>query len=500
MRASARALKPLLLRVTAPGALAAWFLVLALPLGAFLAVKVPLGQVADEPTHLLRADGLLHGGLIGHRERITRPDGRTVVAAGMRADPVLLAVVTLPIRPLDTAPHAMTPEMLARARAMNWSAQTVFVDLGSIAGYAPVFYVPAAIALAGSRMAGLSPYDAFLAARLANLLCYAALGAAALWLARRAQALMFWTLAVPMALSLAASVNQDGLLIASAVLAASLVTRADSATGRPVSGSSAYRIAAVLVACIAISKPPYLPLAALLLLPVPSLRPRAGNWPELRRRLVAVALVSIAALGWTWLNVHSASVPRVLPPYEAGPLWPGPRPAIFGGTDMAAQVRVLLAAPLRFLTLPAFVVWHDTGMWPEIIGVLGWLNLALPATLYGLWTAAFAAAAIAAAQDDDWRGCGWIETPLLLGATIVALYGIYISQYLTWTPVGLNWIGGPQGRYMLPLIPMLGLGLPRVQTPHAPALRRALLSLPLAAAATDVLTLPRIIMDFYYRG
>ena len=484
------------------GVLAMLFLLLALPLGVFLAGTVPLGHVADEPAHLLRADGLLYGDFIGHRVPVTLPNGRQTVASGVRADMALLSVVTLPIRTVDPVPQTITAEMVQRARAVSWTGHQTFVNLSYTASYMPLFYLPAAIALGVAKLVGIAPFQAFIAARLANLLCFAAMGSAALLFARRGQIVMFWALAVPMTLNVAASASQDGLLIASSVLAAALITRAsEGAALRAVSRSPWYWTAAGLIACVATVKPPYLPLAAMLLLPLPIEGDRRASWHEFGRRAAAIALVSLPVFGWTWLAIHHASVPRMLDSYEAGPLWPGPRPAIFEYADVAAQLRVLLAAPTRFVTLPLLHLWNDKAMPSEIIGVLGWLNLVLPRTLYLLWTIALVAAIFGdcvGAKDSTASRFRWAELPLLLGAAVAAIFGIYISQYLIWTPVGMPWIGGPQGRYLLPLFPVLALALPRLGLPGGAGLRHALLALPLAAAAADVLMLPRVVVGFYY--
>jgi hypothetical protein len=491
-----------LLRTNRNGALAMLFLFLTLPIGVFLAGTVPLGHVADETAHLLRADGLLYGGIIGHREPVTLPDGRRVVASGVPADMALLSVVTLPIRPVDPAPQAITAEMVQRARAVSWPDHPTFVNLSYTASYMPLFYLPAAIALGVAKLVGIAPFQAFIAARLANLLCFAGMGSAALLVARRGQIVMFWTLAVPMTLNLAASASQDGLLIASSVLAAALISRAsEDAALRAVSRSPWYWTAAVLIACVATVKPPYLPLAAMLLLPLPIDGDRRPSWHEFGRRAVAIVLVCLPVFGWTWLAIHHASVPRMLDPYEAGPLWPGPRPAVFENADVAAQLRVLMAAPTRFFTLPLLHLWYDNAMPSEIIGVLGWLNLALPHMLYVLWTVALVAAIVGdcvGPTDTTGTQVRWAEFALLLGTAVAAIFGIYISQYLIWTPVGMPWIGGPQGRYLLPLFPLLALALPRLGLPGGARLRRALLALPLAAAAANVLMLPRLIVGFYY--
>lgn len=313
---------------------------------------------------------------------------------------------------------------------------------------------------------------------------------------------MFWTLAVPMTFNVAASASQDGLLIASSVLAAALITRAsEDAALRVVSRSPWYWTASGLIACVATVKPPYLLLAAMLLLPLPIEGDRRSSWHEFGRRAAAIVLVRLPVFGWTWLAIHHASVPRMLDPYEAGPLWPGPRPAVFENADVAAQLRMLMAALTRFFTLPLLHLWYDNAMPSEIIGVLGWLNLALPHMPYVLWTVALVAAIVGdCVRPADTTGpqVRWAEFALLLGVAVTAIFGIYISQYLIWTPVGMPWIGGPQGRYLLPLFPLLALALPRLGLPGGAGLRHGLLPLPLAAAAANVLMLPRLIVGFYY--
>jgi hypothetical protein len=481
--------------------LAALFLLLTLPLGVFLAGTVPLGHIADEPAHLMRADGLRRGVLVGHREPVRMPDGRTLPRPGMAVDPVLLTLVTLQPRPNDPAPRAITAEMVEQARAMRWHAAPTFMDLAFIASYMPVFYLPGAAALEAARLAGLPPFQAFILVRLANLAGFAAMGALALRLARRGRMLLFCTLSLPMTLSLAASASQDGLMIAAIALAAALLSRvAEGVPFARVSRAPSYWLAAALLAGFAMAKPPYLPVAGLLLLPLAT-GGAPFDWREFGRRLGVVALIGLLVVGWMALSLHYTSAPRLLDPYEAGPLWPGPSPARFTGTDVAAQLHVLLAAPRRFVTLPLYSIWHGHHTFLEAVGVLGWLNLELPDSLYRLWAAALAAAALAdllAAGKEAPPRSGWLQPLLLLGLVALAFLGVYLSQYLVWTPVGLPFIGGPQGRYLLPFIPLLALAVPRPRLPGRRLLRPVLCALPIAAAAADVLMLPRLVTWFYY--
>jgi len=61
--------------------------------------------------------------------------------------------------------------------------------------------------------------------------------------------------------------------------------------------------------------------------------------------------------------------------------------------------------------------------------------------------------------------------------------------YLTWTSVGADRIDGPQGRYLLPLVPMLVLAFARIR-PGPVGAGRWPAMLPVAAAGIDLVALP----------
>ena len=463
--------------------LPALFLLVAGQLGVFLALSVPLGQVPDETAHIIRADSLRHGEILGHRELLPGVDGRPHPQQGLDGDPGLQMAGAAP---------TLTEAGWREAKAQPWFGPR-FVSTGTIASYWPIFYAPAAAGIGLAKAAGESPFNAFRVARMANLAAFLLLGTAALLLARRGQALLFCTLSVPMTLDLAASVNQDGLIIAASALAAALLTVPHQA-GQRIWNDLPRLAAAALLGSVAMAKPPYLPLLGLLLLPFPPWRQRRV-WLE---RLGLGALAMAATLAWTGITLHGVATPGIRIPAEAGPLWPGPRPAVFSGTDMPAQLRVLLAKPTRLVTLPWHSLRHDRQIWREAVGVLGILNVLLPPWLYQLWALALAAAALADmlgrradAAVLPWRQAAW---PLLCIA--VTGLGVYLSQYLTWSPVGNALIDGVQGRYVLPLLPVLALALPSL--PDQPRLRAALTTSPAAACLAGAAAVPLVVIRFYY--
>ncbi|MDP4023391.1 DUF2142 domain-containing protein [Methylobacterium sp. NEAU 140] len=468
------------MRIPAPGGPRFWcgaFLALCLPVCLALALIVPLGEVADEAAHLARAAALSEGQLVGHRETVTYADGSTHVAAGMRIDPVWIR-----------AGRSRPPDVrgtLAPIEAEPGPDGRVFMPLYTVATYPPLLYAPGAAGLLAGRALGLAPEGAARLGRLANAAAYLALGVAALALATRGRAALFALLALPMPLSLAASLSQDALVVALAALAAALLTP------RPQVGRGGYRrlwAAAGALALVVLAKPPYAPLAAMLLVPLP---PRSAIGRFLLRRGPLVALAVAPAALWTLAATALVATPVPRPAYEAGPLWPGPRPATFSATDPGAQARVLLAEPARLLTVPAkylFGLKHLIALAREAIGSFGWADRPLPAPLYALWAAALLVPWLADRRGPLPPGP---ERAGLAACAVLCLWLVILSQYLSWTDVGTDRVDGPQGRYLLPLAPMLILALARGRIGTA-AVGRWPALLPVAAAAVDVVALPLV--------
>ena len=480
------------------------FLGAVVPLGICLAMLTPPGQVADEPAHVFRVQALLAGQWIGSRGSAVWVDGSIRAGAGVRVDTATLAAA---FPRVDAPVRNISAEQLLAKRAQDWTHRRLFANIAPLAVYAPIFYMPGAIGLGLARSVGASPFQSLLAGRLANLLSYTVIGLLALPVARRGQALIFCVLSVPMTVSLAGSLNQDGQLIAAAALGTALLT---APAPRAMEGSHPWQSPAFWAgvatsACVALVKVPYVGLAAMVLVPLRG----AGSRP-LAVRAAAFAVVVSPALAWTWYAVLNISAQAPMAVCSPGPLWPGDPTVLFQGPDAGAQSRVLLSEPKRLLTMPFHAIIADQWLFRQGIGVLGWLDLPLQDWLYAFWTWAIACACIA----DFLPGADTGEPPVRIGVTEAALVvlaaaaiviAIYQSQYLSWTPVGGPSILGPSGRYLLPLIPMLAVAVPRCQPlsygramAGVSAVRAVLVAVPSAAAFASLVAVPPLIVMTYF--
>jgi hypothetical protein len=465
------------------------FLLLATPLLLLQAVLIPPGYSPDEPDHAARAEGLLHGSLLGMRGQGPGMGGSTGIVTGVLSDP---AIVAADWAILPGAAKLMTRADLDRLLAVRWAGSASFVP-SSVAPYFPAFYLPQAVGMAVVRLAGGPPLAAIYAGRLASVLAYVVVGTLALALVTRGAALVFATLMLPMTLWLAASLNQDGVMVATSCLVVALLTRAEIG----VMGARVW--AAAGLALILLAKPPYAPLAAMLLLPV-----RGAGAAGLAGRLALAGAAVLPALVWTALVVRDVSATVPMAAYAAGPLYGGDAGTMFQGTDMAAQLRVLTDPCTRLVWVPlSSAIAQAPGKLRQMVGGLGLLNVGLPGPFYPAWYLALVAALLAAPLSGFSGGgllgrvrADWVGRGLAVGAVLGCVLLVYLSLYLSWTPVGLDHVEGVQGRYFLPLLPFLMFCLP--SGPARPGLAGLLAAPAVVLAAVGLVFLPLLIVGSFY--
>ncbi len=474
---------------------AAVFLVCAASFGVMHATLVPPGQAGDEQAHAFRGFSVGHGEFTGRRHLTKYPDGTEFEVTSVTIDPILGPIMS---SGGNGASQVMTLSDLIVTRYSTWSQQRVPAVVGAIGTYFPLFYLPAALANSAAEPLGLLPITAVQATRFLNLGCFLLLGVVALLVAECSRGLILCVLSLPMAVSLAASLNPDGLLLPTAVLAAALLTRADA---RPRPGitrpARSWWAAAIALSCVALVKPPYLPMLAALLLPLPG----RGEWRRLGSalafRAAAIALLALPAIAWSAYVVRVVAGVVHQAPYVAGPWWGGAPGLVLHHTDPAAQAAILLADPTR--------IWQvvRTGVQPlrsvDLIGVLGWLDVALPLWLYGWWSVAIVVAVLSDmfTRRGAGRGPRLADVTLLALAFALTVTVICVSMYLSWTTIGKAQVDGVQARYFLPLMPFLALVLPRVGMPGAFLARGAGLLAPGFVAVVTCAVMPFTLLFSY---
>jgi len=442
--------------IAAPKAwLIAGFLLCALPVGLAAALLTPPGQVQDETAQLVRAAGLLHGAVFADKRFAYDPWLHDFAwEAGVEAPVQIVKVTTGPFsRAADGHPvmhEADIAAIAAQARPKRLHLHNrFFFYIPNTALYFPASYIPAALGLAAGALLAHGAPAALLCARLADLAAYLALGGLALAIAAYGEPLLLAVLLLPFSLFLAGSVNQDGLLIALAVLATAGLTRPETAWRR---------LALAALTVLAAAKPPYLPLLALAALPGPA------DW---RRRAAEALAAALLVAGIAAYNGAALTVPfdYVVPGtetgafYHPGPLYTGDPHAWFDTTSAPDNAAALRAHPLALLTVPwATLAGMGPAVWAQLIGKFGNDPPPLANWFVALW-----ALALVAATLGGWLGRGGRCRPQGLAAALLGVAAVWLvicGLYVGSTHVGVLAAEGFRPRYLLPVLPLLALMSP----------------------------------------
>jgi uncharacterized membrane protein len=403
------------------------YVVVALLIGITLALLTPPFFIPDEPNHVLREIEIAHGDLVEHR-------GPSGVGAPM--DTNLIAVIHR-MSQLDesatqfvaaTKNGRVTETDLAPIRALGWNHTYTFTNFLNTAVYPPPLYIPAAVGWKIAEAAQLTIVHSLLLARIFSTLCAVAIGWLALRLAGRERWLLFAFLLLPIDLSLSASCSQDALLAPLSALAIVLLIRAISAHRLQTTAELA-ATTLLLAICIA-ARPPYLPLALLLLLPVIE----AGRPSSKAALAPLVGIIAIVALVGSWQLIVRPLGNMVGP-----------------GALPAQQVAFLKSHPLHGSVIVAFSTLRQV---PPLVltrfDLLGTNNV-LPSNAIRILLLAVTLGILFLAPQVSLRRP---QSYALLAVLLLAIVaGISLAEYVMWTPPASNQIEGLQARYYLPLVP-----------------------------------------------
>jgi hypothetical protein len=399
------------------------FLCLGSVFGVIFLFVTPPFQSPDEDAHFYRAfqisEGTLTAGKIGESTGGSIP--RSVQSAGslhseVRHNPHLKVSLAAVVDGLD---DPLAP------------ADRVDAAFPNTANFSPVAYAPQGAAIFSGRLFGAAPLVLMYLGRIANLAAWLAL----VFYAIRLAPVGGWLLAIlalsPMSMFLAPTLSADaltnGLAFLWIALFLSAVAREDRLDAARVSSM------AVVTVALTLSKQPY-GLLVLLLLAVP-----VARWGSRRAWSLGTAgLVGVNLLAggvWAWIANRSWSPARVDVPIAPG-----------------EQLAYVIGHPVEFLRT-MYESHIGTRHLEEFVGVLGWLDTHLPVWLLSFQLFLVAAAILCAKRlrgpVTSWTVAG------VLGVGIAVVVLIDLALYASWTPVGSSPIEGIQGRYYIPVSPLL---------------------------------------------
>lgn len=415
------------------------FLLLSLIFGPLIIAVTPPMRGPDEPAHFIRAYGLSQGQII---PSLVDADGRRgiFIPASLQRQMVGFDQARKKLKDPDLS----YPDVFARdARLRRETSaaereQKVFARYDGTEAYSPVPYLPYLPAVAVARLLELDFLATIYLMRATGFLLLTALMAYAIALAPRLQWSFLLIAMLPSSLFARATLSSDGASLTLAMLVTAVSLR--SALSMPAGNVWARSL---WMSLCALAKPPQIAFALLELMRWPSGR-NARGWAA-----AATVMMPALALPVAWAVVSGAdiAVSRMiagtgLPAEHYDPIW---------------KLRFMIEHPRHFprlLYLSMFDVYY---YWEQLIGVLGWLDAPLQPWLYPLLTACLVAVLAAPLGGDP-------ATRLRIGCVAaVSVIGyclaVFMIFYLVWTRIDDWHIYGVQGRYFVPVLPVVAIAV-----------------------------------------
>ncbi|OEC86919.1 MULTISPECIES: DUF2142 domain-containing protein [Methanobacterium] len=321
------------------------------------------------------------------------------------------------------------------------SKNMVFEDISRIAviTYSPVPYLMSAFAIDLGKLFNLAPLVLMYIGRLANLLVWIFLTYLAIKITPVHKWVFFMLALLPMTIFEAASLSADSFLLGISFLIIAIFFKYAFDDNKKRIGFKEIYILGILLLLVGLAKSNYILLLFLIFL-IPA--QKFGN--RKNRILVtgSLFLVVVAVVGIWNLIVNGLYAPII------------PQVSISG------QIAYLLGDPFRFpyLLINTFI---SRGLSYQFLFVGNfWLDIPLPTWWLGFYLITIIPAALL-----DKNRINITRNQKLISAVTFILNAIIACAlvYITWTPVGQNVIDGIQGRYFIPIFPLLFLLLYKVK-------------------------------------
>lgn len=423
-----------------------WFLAIAFGAGAVFTFLLPPFQSPDEPAHFFRAWEVSEGDFFPGKTPEARLGGR--VPASLDS----LAQRFAYLKNDYAARTSFQGIVAAGSIPLNKKAQ-IFKDFPNTAIYAPTAYLPQAAAIVLLRAANAPPLWMLYGARLANLLVWCLLLAAALRSMPFQVSLMALMAALPAGLVIAASANADVVTNGLAFWLVAVLLKGEERKAGPFFNRNFWpMLAAALV--VAANKIIYLPLLGVFWLGATAAEFKSRvAWG--RFLLLVSGSLLVAGLWGKHAGAQFLPFDQYNPGYRAGL-------TLNEGVDPAAQLRHMAKAPGRFLSMSfSSLVRALPSAAAHAVGKFGWeKNYLHPLGLGLLWLGLLAGAFFSG--NPLGRGERWMAGGLVV--LVVLLFAV--TMYALWSPVGCGEISNWQGRYFVPVLPLLGLLLGKRQAPE----------------------------------
>lgn len=392
---------------------------------AFVCLTPPF-QAPDENAHFLRALQISEGRIVSVKS------GN---ATGDYLPSSVLAFVEH-FRSMRFNPDVKTTaaHILASGEFQIDEQDRVFVGFSNAAIHPPLTYLPQASGMFLARQFTGRLLILFYAGRCLNL----ATATLLIFYAIRLTPMGKWVFTIlaltPMAVFLTASLSSDATTNGFSFLLIAYVLRCAAGDEHSLTLANVLRLA-VLGCAVGLSKQAYFLLpTCYLLIPATKLASRWNYWFGFVL-VVGATFLSVAAWAIILRGIYSPADAMV-------------------GMNPRLQIQFIVTHPFEFVQATLRTIGQAPMYLHQYIGVLGWLDTRLPrwVVLAEIIVIAVVCLADTTLHLKLWQCLSAVSIAVLVAGTVTVII------YLTWEPVGSNVIH-LQGRYFIPIGPLLGLAI-----------------------------------------
>jgi len=398
------------------------YVLIATIFGSFFAVYTPIHQTSDEWVHFLKSQDVAQGNFITPKH-----EGNV----GYFVSQKILDTYLHPVPRNEKINPDVVDYVKQFSIRPDMKNQQLFEPQATTAVYTVIPYIPQAIGIKLAMIADTNIWTANILGRLVNLLAFVMMSAYALYkmpIMRRT--FMFFMLA-PIIMFHAASLSADAVLMGSSFIFIALVMRLWFNEDFKKSEFVAMAVSGIVMT---LCKFTYWPLLLLMLCTRVSKYGMKKNYWLFNIGITGAAGLLVA--GW---NIFVMK-------YVGDGL-------NSGNVSATGQISYMLNHPLE--ALKVFIRSFDHGLdeWFEMYNTFGFLSTPLKGILY-LYPIVFVLIAIMD-QKEGIPKLDWMKKWGLRFCSISVILLVMLSIYMTWTTVGFPYVVGIQGRYFIPIIPLI---------------------------------------------
>lgn len=402
------------------------FLFAAVILGILFMLILPPGQSPDDTAHFVRAYGVSEGKFIP--DVLNEEHG--FEEHGLVGSEVPVEVVDI-LALTDSSEGRGVYEQVNDGLWKTPSGNTTPYFYNTAAVYNFVCYLPQTVGIIIGKILGGSVMWMAYFARFFNFIVWLFLVYWSIKLIPKFKLIVAFIALLPITLQEATSLAPDSLTIGMAIFMVAYVLFLASRR-RTIS----FREKCILFGasiCISLCKIVYLPLVLLCtILPSSRMGSKKKKWIY----VIGVILISAAA-NFIWFMISFNFIVETNP-----------------GVDAGGQVMGILSNPFRYLVTIAYTLSEYSVLWMSEIfgGFIAMLTAWLPMFYFLI---SFVIFVILIVQEDGMPNLAVYQKVICWATFCSVIVLVLTSLYVQWTPLGSNIIDGVQGRYFLPVIPIL---------------------------------------------